>query len=311
MKTGTTKRGGNAGVGYGYLFHGAFGKKADAVKKESSTPGAFIKFTPTRGGRYVVMSPRTNPPKKRKSKAKTPRRVKARKGNVGELVVLGLNNPKGKKAKRGKKNVEFGEFNKGVFHPWTRRPKSRKKPAKRKLKKNAFSPLASAKGLFKKFHGKDFNKVLEMNRSAHARKDYAALGALVAVGIDGPRFDELRPSPDQVVNQWDKLPHLRFGVEDALLAASPDGKQLYILGPDQEIDVSKFDTDTSKDFVDLGEATYIVYSARKAPSFEPTDWVHTFGEEGGVRPRLVYSRLAKELLFVGGSYHIDAPGIIN
>jgi hypothetical protein len=65
-----SKRRKNAGEGYGYMFHGAFSKKADAVAKERKTKGAWIKGTPTNQGyRYLVMSPRTNPIK-RKKKAK-------------------------------------------------------------------------------------------------------------------------------------------------------------------------------------------------------------------------------------------------
>jgi len=56
----------NAGEGYGYMFSGAFKDKKDAVRKERSRKGSFVKgvYTP-QGHRYVVMTPRTNPRKKR------------------------------------------------------------------------------------------------------------------------------------------------------------------------------------------------------------------------------------------------------
>jgi len=61
-----SKRRKNAGEGYGYMFHGSFSKKADAVAKERKTKGAWVKSTPTNQGyRYIVMSPRTNPRKRR------------------------------------------------------------------------------------------------------------------------------------------------------------------------------------------------------------------------------------------------------
>lgn len=48
-----------AGTGNKVKFHGAFGSKADAVRKERSTPGAFIEKRHMRGGvRYVVMTRR-------------------------------------------------------------------------------------------------------------------------------------------------------------------------------------------------------------------------------------------------------------
>lgn len=60
----------NAGEGYGYMFHGAFAEKADAVAKERKTPGAWVKGTMTKSGwRYLVMSPRTNPRRVRRTTA--------------------------------------------------------------------------------------------------------------------------------------------------------------------------------------------------------------------------------------------------
>lgn len=57
----------NAGEGYGYMFHGAFTKKKDAVEKERTRKGSFIKGMPTaKGYRYVVFTPRTNPIKRKK-----------------------------------------------------------------------------------------------------------------------------------------------------------------------------------------------------------------------------------------------------
>lgn len=59
-----SKRRKNAGLGYGYQFHGSFKDKKDAVAKERKTKGAWIKSTLTNAGyRHIVMSPRTNPRK--------------------------------------------------------------------------------------------------------------------------------------------------------------------------------------------------------------------------------------------------------
>jgi hypothetical protein len=78
-----SKRRKNAGAGYGYMFHGAFKEKKDAVAKERKTKGAWIKPTLTNNGyRYIVMSPRTNP-RKKKAKPPTP--------NPMDLMVMGAN----------------------------------------------------------------------------------------------------------------------------------------------------------------------------------------------------------------------------
>jgi hypothetical protein len=85
-----SKRRKNAGEGYGYMFHGAFSKKADAVAKEKKTKGAWVKGTPTNQGyRYIVMSPRTNPIKRKKKPAKNS--VAWGKKNPTELLVMGAN----------------------------------------------------------------------------------------------------------------------------------------------------------------------------------------------------------------------------
>jgi hypothetical protein len=74
----------NAGEGYGYMFHGAFKNKADAVKKERKTKGAWVKGVLTnQGHRYLVMSPRTNPIKRKKKRETVP--------NPHELLIMGAN----------------------------------------------------------------------------------------------------------------------------------------------------------------------------------------------------------------------------
>lgn len=85
-----SKRRKNAGEGYGYMFHGAFAKKADAVAKERKTKGAWVKGTLTNNGyRYIVMSPRTNPIKRKKKAPKVPKVAPAQ--NPSALMVMGAN----------------------------------------------------------------------------------------------------------------------------------------------------------------------------------------------------------------------------
>jgi len=93
-----SKRRKNAGEGYGYMFSGAFSKKADAVKKERERKGSFVKavYLPS-GMRYAVMTPRTNPPKRRPKEAKAPKVPKVTPAtNPAELLVMGANPASGK-----------------------------------------------------------------------------------------------------------------------------------------------------------------------------------------------------------------------
>lgn len=156
--------------------------------------------------------------------------------------------------------------------------------------------------LYEQFHGRAPEEILEAQRSDAARFDYVLLGPLLGLA---PYVEGLRlPSPDH----WDDggYPVLKdFGVR---LCSNAAGTQLYALGECDLADVlGEFpDVDASKDLLDLGELAYIVYDARKAPDFTPTDWMHRFDEP---RPRLGWDAVKGELFFVGGRYTIDAPGI--
>jgi hypothetical protein len=94
------KRRKNAGEGYGFMFSGAFSEKKDAVAKEKKRKGSFIKGMPTKHGyRYVVMTPRTNPIKRKKKPPKErensvswgKRSYAPRVPNPSELLVMGAN----------------------------------------------------------------------------------------------------------------------------------------------------------------------------------------------------------------------------
>jgi len=88
-----SKRRKNAGEGYGFMFSGAFSEKKDAVKKEKQRKGSFIKGMPTRNGyRYVVMTPRTNPIKRKKKEKPPVESYEPRPAqNPSELLVMGAN----------------------------------------------------------------------------------------------------------------------------------------------------------------------------------------------------------------------------
>jgi hypothetical protein len=213
--------------------------------------------------------------------------------------------------------------------------------ALKRLRKRRFlnpDPIVAPTKLFEKFHHREAEGVFERQRSARVRKDYTILGPLVAIGINAEKFDAIAANAkknlgkkgweDWAVEHYDELPRLDFMtpsqvatvksilgdpakyVENApLLAGSPNGRTLYALAEDVQMDLSKFDTDTQKDLVDLGEATFVVYIAKKP--HEVREWVHIMGEDGGTRPRLMYDKLRKEVCFIGGSYVVKGPGIMH
>lgn len=166
-------------------------------------------------------------------------------------------------------------------------------------RKNPASETDQAVRLFKTFQGKDPKGIVEEQRSAAMRLDYTALGDLMHLKI---RFDD--GEKDVITFEGD-------GVR---LASSANGKQLYLIGGNQNLNgvLTKLADDASKDLFDLGEVTEVQYLARKAQgNYEPVEYYHKFGEEDGTRPRLAYDKLKKEIYFIGGAYRVEAPGIIN
>ena len=108
------------------------------------------------------------------------------------------------------------------------------------------------------------------------------------------------------------------------LFASPDGRQFYLRGGDQELDLEAFEmgpgTDWFRDHMIIGEVVEITYRDRKKfHSFAPTDYFHKLGEDTGEKPMLAYNSLAKRMEIIGGAYRVEtedlvdgmSPGIVN
>jgi hypothetical protein len=98
-----------------------------------------------------------------------------------------------------------------------------------------------------------------------------------------------------------------------MLASDPSGHQLYLLNGDQDGDdfiKTLPDVDMKKKMVELGPVKKITYFAMKAMhNYEPTFYVHEFGEEGGKRPTLAYDTVNKKFHLIGGTYFIKPEGI--
>jgi hypothetical protein len=443
-----TKKRKNAGEGYGYMFHGAFKEKKDAVAKERKTKGAWVKGVFTKQGhRYVVMSPRTNPIKRKKrvtpeeasgylkydfarewSNATSERerkRIKrkleqmkkiALRDNPHELLVLGANpsevdthntqeislppgativirtprqNPENpdrytsahaiasgakytppgliqtKRQKRvaglvrvtrqrasrhkydwipeggitpgnnpddssymhqaaaelyGKpisqlnarelsqvaqlaarlkqarrQNVELGTFENGVFHPWTRRPKSRQKKAIRRQNPDAVA-------IREDFTGAPVEYETTLTEPHMPAGDYAQLGELLALYV--------KP------HAGGQVQHINFREPRPLLVSDDTARQLYFVDGDQDVTASLgvFGArDRGAGLFELGEARRIDYKQRKEHVKDPDvdEWRHEFGEETGHRPILLFDSRHKRLLLDGGAYEVRREGIVN
>lgn len=99
---------------------------------------------------------------------------------------------------------------------------------------------------------------------------------------------------------------------DTRLASSENGKQLYVVGGDQSLDLGCLGIDgeeAEKDLVEVGRVFSLVYVTAKQhlgkADREVGPYEHELGEDGGTMPILVYDTMNETVGFVGGSYFID------
>lgn len=255
-------------------------------------------------------------------------------GNPSELLIFG--NPKSRRRKlevRGRKQKNAAS-KKPKGHkanckcPFCKRArgenpskvKSRKSRVRKDrrvtshLRKNP-SDIHQAVKLFGAFHGRDAQEIIEKQESAAMRLDYTALGDLIALGLGEPKLHGQR-----LVTGWEKCEHIGFKGDGVKLASAPNGKQLYLIGGNQNLSAQLGNwegVDPQKDFIDLGDCGFVVYLARKVHgNFQPVEWCHEFGERKSTLPRLMYDNLKKRIFLAGGEYFIDSskeisPGIEN
>lgn len=183
------------------------------------------------------------------------------------------------------------------------------------------NPQSEAEALYESFHGRPSTETIEITDQVHEHEHLATLGKLVEIHVE---------------TVSGLLAHLQFDPQDPpWLASSEDGRQLYIEGGDQELDLAalKMDGDEwQKDRMVIGtfarpeprdkgakrrkhNLTY--HTEKRFDQFEPIDYQHDLGEETGVRPLLEYEPRNKLLFISGGQYRIeqplfsDSPGIEN
>lgn len=110
---------------------------------------------------------------------------------------------------------------------------------------------------------------------------------------------------------------LDFKGQGIQVAGNTGARQIYFIGGDQKISrgqLTDLGVDNSKEIIDLGECMMIAYRQKKAHVNNiASDYEHAFGDESGVRPRLIYDRRSPEprLFLAGGEYTIDPEGIRN
>lgn len=176
----------------------------------------------------------------------------------------------------GKGTSSGSLYDRQVPSAWRAIEKSIKRHKRKKKKRNP-SPAS----VFSEFRGKDVRSKARSTAHGSGHLTVAQLGHLRELRITGKR--------------------LSFG-GNALLCA--DGrKRLHIAGVRMKA--------AGGGEQDMGEVHSVTYRSDKPHIEEGTfDYVHKFGEDGGKRPRLIIDAEGYPFL-EGGSYKIDADGIIN
>lgn len=179
-----------------------------------------------------------------------------------------------------------------------RRPAVSPKRARAAARRRRRNPgeMDDAAKIFEQFHGKPATRVKEVTELEHSRTTLADLGQLISLTV---WLDE------------DKPYELNF--KGVRLAVSPDGGQLYFVG-NQALNLAAAGLDRylPKDHIAVGPVSSIVYYTSKAfHDFEPMEYEHEFGEEGGEEPVLGYDVQSQKFYLTGGSYQVRPEGIVN
>lgn len=170
----------------------------------------------------------------------------------------------------------------------------------KKQKRNP-DDLEGSEQLYEEFHGRAATTVKTFVDREIVRSEFAGLGRLVSLVI---------------VTLTGYKATIEFDKPDApLLSSSPDGRQLYIIGGDQSVNLAAFQMDSEewiRDRMVLGVIKKLTYHTRKGfHNFEPINYWHPLGEETGVEPFLNYDTLNRSLEVAGGQYRIKPEGIVN
>ncbi len=178
------------------------------------------------------------------------------------------------------------------------------------LKNRLPNPAAgaeAARDLREGFSGLPSEHYTVMNEPHVNAGDYTDCGEFIAVGV--------KPTS---TGSASSVQEISFPGKRLELISDPDGKQLYIVGAGQDLseaDLRVF-TDSKSELVDLGECRAISYAMKKyghevpaSARGEDVRWDHEFGEEGGTRPTIFYSRKYRRLILGQATYRIEGSWI--
>lgn len=177
------------------------------------------------------------------------------------------------------------------------------------------SSAAEARELASEFKHAPSDEYQVFDEPHVASGNYARLGKFIGIAVK-PDISQAVPASTGG-SQSAAVQELSFPGSEVILIAA--GRQLYIIGEQQmsEEEIAVF-TQAVGDEVLLGEGRGISYRATKwhpqvADAYRGKNltYEHHFGEEGGRKPEVFYSRSMRRLLIRGGDYTVEGVGIKN
>lgn len=165
----------------------------------------------------------------------------------------------------------------------------------------ARNPQESSAALYETFHQKAPERIDEYEEHVHYHGWLAELGEMREIKVDLVYMDP----PKQATIEFE--PGTKLG-------CSEDGRQLYLVGGDQSLDLKAlgFSRDWIRDYMLIGVLSELTYRTKKGfDKFEVIDYYHEVGEDTGDLPILAYDNMNQQLMIVGGKYRVEHDGIIN
>lgn len=165
----------------------------------------------------------------------------------------------------------------------------------------ARNPQESSAALYETFHQKAPERIDEYEEHVHYHGWLAELGEMREIKVDLVYMDP----PKQATIEFE--PGTKLG-------CSEDGRQLYLVGGDQSLDLKAlgFNRDWIRDYMLIGVLSELTYRTKKGfDKFEVIDYYHEVGEDTGDLPILAYDNMNQQLMIIGGKYRVEHDGIIN
>jgi Arc/MetJ-type ribon-helix-helix transcriptional regulator len=175
-----------------------------------------------------------------------------------------------------------------------------------------------AKRIAELFHGRPVKEEVTITDQVDTPDWYAEIGPLVELRIKGFRGYPFRTAK------------FRFGLDEKRLIhllTSPDGRQMYLRGGDQEIDLEALDmgpdSEWFRDMMSIGEVTYFAYrDGKRFHGFKMTEYTHKVGsalDSSGTRhiqktnskPVMIYDTRSKLLSFAGGQGKVETDDLVE